>query len=103
MSLPNIADSILQLTKLVNTIKADISSLSNQTAKIKHSIELMAIKFDSNSYSSSAVQQGKSSTTDELIKKEKKLSMIQCEEKMVNTVSTLRSILKTFPTVSKIS
>ena len=102
MSLPNIADSILQLTKLVNTIKADISSLSNQTAKIKHSIELMAIKFDSNSYSSSAVQQGKSSTT-ELIKKEKKVSMIECEEKMVNTVSTLKSILKTFPTVSKIS
>ena len=94
MSLPNIADSILQLTKLVNTIKADISSLSNQTAKIKHSIELMAIKFDSNSYSSSAVQQ---------VEMKKKLSMIQCEEKMVNTVSTLKSILKTFPTVSKIS
>jgi hypothetical protein len=99
MSLTNIADSILKLTKVVNGIKADISSLSNQIAKVKHSIEIIGIKLDSN-YSSS-VQQGTSSTV--LIKNVKKLSMKQCEEKIINTVSTLKSILKTFPAISKIS
>jgi len=102
MSLPNIAASVLQINTTVNTLVSDISSITNTLAKIKHSIKILGLKIDQNN-SQIAASGGVTSAVKTKAVPVKKLSFIECDEKLSNLISTLECILKTFPAIDKIS